>query len=161
MEPGAYMSAPPFPPPHYKHASLRLAFLSWLFLYSRASLCKFTFHKSQSFPSVSEQEAEQDIYPPRVSLSHQQISPPHPHPIDLLLFNSRFLFVESCRLQKSVLVLSLLATLHPPPLNSESSLPFLHLSLFPQIYLVSVIHKPPLSPDPMYFRPAATGTLPC
>lgn len=28
MEPGAYMSAPPFPPPGYKRTSLGLAFLS-------------------------------------------------------------------------------------------------------------------------------------
>lgn len=35
--------------------------VGWVFIHSRASLCKFTFHKSQSFSSVSEQEAEQDI----------------------------------------------------------------------------------------------------
>lgn len=36
--------------------------VSRVFIYSRISLCKSTFHKSQSFSSVSEQEAEQDTY---------------------------------------------------------------------------------------------------
>lgn len=53
-------SFPPANVPPSAFLSLTLE-VSRVFIYSRASLCKSTFHKSQSFSSISEQETEQDI----------------------------------------------------------------------------------------------------
>ena len=51
-----------FPPANVPHSAfLCILEVSRVFMYFRASLCKFTFHKSQSFSSVSEQGAEQDM----------------------------------------------------------------------------------------------------
>ena len=51
-----------FPPANVPHSAfLCILEVSRVFMYFRASLCKFTFHKSQSFSSVSEQGAEHDV----------------------------------------------------------------------------------------------------
>ena len=51
-----------FPPTNVPHSAFLCTLeVSRVFIYSRASLCKSTFHKSQSFSSVSEQGAEQDV----------------------------------------------------------------------------------------------------
>ena len=113
--------------------------VGWVFSHSMASACKPTFHKSQSFSSVSEQEAQQDIC------------------FFFFFVTSKWLFrINPLFLTARVCVLPVLSPEHPS-LSSEREIvypPPLHLSHRPRVCSQTTSFS-----GVLYFLPAAARTL--